>query len=654
MQDNTTLLSTLFKEKLFRVPDYQRGYAWDRKNWQDLIDDIELLENSSQKHYTGTLVIDYIEELEDVLDEDANIYRTYDVVDGQQRLTTISILLNELANQLMTYDEGSKTLAIGIKKNYIYTRINGVTTPKLQLNSDINQFYIKNIISEQVGVHGPKNYSERKLLEAKGYFREYFDLKRSDLKSEYSQWLKTVFFQRIAQSLIFMVYVVPTATDVGIIFETMNNRGKNLTEMEKVKNYLLYLASKIKSYGGTALGNEINSVWKFIFESLMRANLSGWYEDNLLRSCWLMAYNYRPREWNDSNSVKTLLKLKDFNGRRDQLRDEIYAFLDVIKDGCQAYCDILRPGEHAFANIPDSKVKWEIIEESNKLVRMNVTASFIPLLMAVRIKYSGNPDLYLKVISICEKYAFRVYRLAEKRANAGQTSLYQMAYRLFKDDYSPDDIEHGIISLMFQYTSQTEFDSKLNTIGTNWYQWYGLKYLLYEYELSLNPKVPEGMSWAYLHDKKTAASTIEHILPQTPSATWLEKWDNAHMKECLNDIGNLVITFDNSVYSNKAFADKKGTAGHFHCYAGSKLSSEIELAIYDDWVYESLMMRRTKIISWIKTRWYVEPVKIEEALLPTLADDDVPEDCVNPLETDTEKENAKENAQVEDIAYVSQ
>lgn len=78
---------------MLRIPDYQRGYAWEREQVQDFIDDLTLLE-AGREHYTGTIVL--LNAGDPVVDDDSNSLAPAEVVDGQQRITTICLLLNEI------------------------------------------------------------------------------------------------------------------------------------------------------------------------------------------------------------------------------------------------------------------------------------------------------------------------------------------------------------------------------------------------------------------------------------------------------------------------------------------------------------------------------------------------------------------------------
>ena len=107
------------------------------------------------------------------------------------------------------------------------------------------------------------------------------------------------------------------------------------------------------------------------------------------------------------------------------------------------------------------------------------------------------------------------------------------------------------------------------------------------------------------------ASTIEHILPQTPDldSDWLVKWNQDDIKLYLHDLGNLVLTQNNSNYLNFEFDRKKGQPGQSPSYSHSDIRQERGISAYDDWTPKQLLERRKKISQWISGRWKtVEPI----------------------------------------------
>lgn len=611
-------VENVFSDKLLKVPDYQRGYAWDIKQCNDLVEDLDLIENN-QDHYTGTLVIHKSDDGYLVRDEEGSTLHTYDIVDGQQRLTTIVILLNELARELNTIQNKEK-LADGIRKKYI-TIADSENMPRsrLTLNDDSDSFFKSSIISN-ASVDGPRIKSHTRLKVAKEYFSEYLAAMKDNFnENEYAEWL-TQLHNKITGNLVLTVYEVPRATDVGIIFEVMNNRGKPLSEMDKVKNYLLYLSSKIELNNASSdLGNKINKIWAEIFKTLMEssdANIES--ENQLLRSHWLMAYDSTPKNWKGYDSVKAKFKLKDYKGRGHDLYDAIDEYIESLMAACTVYCDIISPSRsNSFLKLDDGILKSNLREHTQKLLRTGSLASFYPLLISIRLKHTDNFELYLKYLKVAEQYAFRVYRFAKRNSNAGQAALYKYGHELYHGKDAEQYIPK-IRNLLLYHAPDNEFALKLELGNMDWYHWVGIKYLLYEYEGDLSNGVPMKISWEDVRKKK---DTIEHILPQTSDNDyWTKIWDVESIETHLHDIGNLCITFDNSHYSNKSFPDKKGSTGNGYCYANSSLFMERNLDKFNDWTKAECMIRRNEIIQWAKKRWHIEPVHESTFTLET--DDD--------------------------------
>src|SRR5688572_19299509 len=111
-------LQQLFEDRLFVVPEYQRGYAWEERQIDELLEDLETLPAGSD-HYTGTVVL-YLQDAEPVTDRSGTTYKRFDIVDGQQRLTTLTILVDRLSAELQTL-EGMDELSRGLRQRYVAT-----------------------------------------------------------------------------------------------------------------------------------------------------------------------------------------------------------------------------------------------------------------------------------------------------------------------------------------------------------------------------------------------------------------------------------------------------------------------------------------------------------------------------------------------------
>ena len=606
MEKNVYSIEEIFAGKVFTIPDYQRGYAWYKPQCEELLEDLELLPDEFN-HYTGTLVIH--PNKSNFLDKEGNSYKGYDVVDGQQRLTSLVMLLKAVKQEFENIEQ-FKSLAQGLEKKYLNTKRleDGSDLYKLTLNKDCRDFFKASVLGSRSLV-GPTILSHKRILVAVDCFQTYLIEKREEKKAVFEEWLLG-FYNKINQRLKFGIYIVDEAAEVGVIFETMNNRGKQLSEFEKVKNYLLYLSTKITIHTRTELAESINKTWSKIFERFMQAELNAESENQFLRSHWIMAYNYNRRDWDGSHSIKGKFNLKNYQGRHLDLLNDLNIYVSSLNDSSIAFADIEKPDrDGAFNSFLEEENKRKAKYASIKLNRTRTLASFRPLLMACRNKFQGDAIKYYELVLLLEKFAFRVYNMEGNRADTGQTALFKLANNLYNDEIAYEHLIYEIRVVLKNYSNQEVFEKfwDFNAINNNWYHWGALKYLLYEYEEFLAGKNPVQLPWDYFSERPIE-NTIEHILPQTPDKPyWQLHFTPEEIKTYLHDLGNLCLTYNNSSYSNKEFPDKKGdSTKDYPCYARSSLFQERDLTKNMDWNVNSIQSRREIITTWAKGKWFVD------------------------------------------------
>ena len=251
-------LPNLFANKCFRIPNYQRGYAWGESQLNDLWDDImDIQKNGAtyRPHYTGTITLQQIDNKSLTGAENklsASGMEFYNVVDGQQRLTTIVILINALTTKIT---KGKKDII----KDFI--QINNVCRFAYEdTNGNNYRFFMKNIIGDSKTLPCTSTIYTANLEFASNFFETKLSaLKPNELKE---------FKEKLLTSLVFDTKYIQDNLDVQAVFETMNNRGKPLTTLEKLKNRLLYMTSKFDA--NERLSDEINNAWGLIYETLGR------------------------------------------------------------------------------------------------------------------------------------------------------------------------------------------------------------------------------------------------------------------------------------------------------------------------------------------------------------------------------------------------
>ena len=609
--NNIVSLDELFHKRLFRVPDYQRGYSWENQQVREFLEDLELLPEG-RYHYTGTIVLHEVDSDNERMDTDGNAYTPVDVVDGQQRLTTIVLLLDAIRRTLSDLSDTAKGLSQGIKKNFVSAQeINGLPLFKLTLNSDTDHFFKDSILAEQPGVEGPQITSERRLVNAKQQIARYLVDRVDNQNDTKEEWLRTL-YRKLATQLRFTLYGVEDDAEVGIIFEVMNDRGKPLTDLEKVKNYLLYASTSLTV--PNELGKAINSAWAEILQQLMSAELvSGNDEDRLLRAHWLVYHNPQPREWHGSRSVKEKFSLRSYAGLHQEFLADLLSYPEGLRASSIIMCDAYNPNRtDAFGTYKaQPKVRTQVVEWSNKLRRTGYLATFVPLLMAVRRKWPHEPEKYLEILKLCELTAFRIYSWNQYRSNHGQALLFRLANELATGKRTYDGTTRRIKEHLAYWCGTNDFkdegpDGKQGT----WYGWSGLRYFLYEYETALasEQRGSPQVHWDELNSRGLQDS-IEHILPQSISGQpyWEERFTKRRHTQYVHDIGNLTLTRHNSTYLNKPFPGKKGSVNaEGHCYAKSPFFVERELAKWENWDADAIDERRTRLLEWAQQRWTIE------------------------------------------------
>ena len=623
----TRSIQELFLQKVFRVPDYQRGYSWEESNIKDFLDDLEYL-RSDKSHYTGTLVLHADADDTALLNATATSMRRFAIVDGQQRLTTIVMLLDAIGRELARLDRDS-AITDHIRQTFVETQaLDGRTIYRLTLNSGTDKFFHQNILRDPPSLQGPTIASEKRLYLAQKHIHEHLTRKLSSLDQNGAHGFLLDLYRKVSERLRFSVYEVEKEGDVGVIFEVMNDRGKPLTELEKVKNYLLYASATI---GDHDLASAVNDAWSNMLSLLMRAELEASQdEDELLRTHWTVMYDYQRRNWKGARTVK-----KRFDIRTHDRGPDLNARLTEYTRGLEItnipFCDAYSPTmTGSFASFDhQSELKDQVVEWSGKLLRLGRLATFSPLLVAVRRRYPHDAGKYLETLQLCEKYAFRVFALRAARADAGQATLFwvanQLATRTKQMTFAR--VREIVKSEMNYRCDNAEFKSLLDypRWGADWYGWRGLRYFLYEYEICLSEKYrSRPVTWNEVADRQKEA-TVEHILPQNIESIpyWTDRFNHEQHGELLHDLGNLTLTRYNSKLSNRPFPEKKGDSTTAeHCYMNSPFYGERELCQFENWTPATIKTRREALLKWARDRWAVDLVGVGERMGDVGAEDD--------------------------------
>ncbi len=426
---------------------------------------------------------------------------------------------------------------------------------------------------------------------------------------------------KISQSLVFTLYEVEDDAEVGIIFEVMNDRDKPLSELEKVKNYLIYLTGRISDgHDAVDLVKRINESWKIILENLSLAGMSkNSDEDRFLRLNYIINFYSDMRtivKDGKKISINSQLadihkQLKDYfkkyerNEDYDKCYSEMEEYIDSLRSMSARLRDILNPDvPQAFPNIDNERIKRDLVVTFSQIGRLEVQSNILVLAVSLYEKFIDQPIKLLKLIQLSEILAFRIYYMWGYMASKLQTRIYKLSCDIYQDNKHYDQIIAEINELL-EEAPENEIETVLSNKG-DFYEWKGLKYFLYEYErykcIQEIDEEPE-LTWDHLKNK-IKKETIEHILPQTIIGInnnkvkyWTERFDSSEHAKNVSRLGNLTLSLCNHSVSNKG-TDEKVT-----CYKKSKWLTERELANYDDWTHEIIDKREKELIAFAINRW---------------------------------------------------
>ncbi|MGP6151640.1 DUF262 domain-containing protein [Priestia flexa] len=602
-------LMELFQNKIFRIPDYQRGYAWEKQHLLAFWEDLTNLQ-SDKVHYTGVITLELVKsDIYNHWEEEGWIisrgYKPYFIVDGQQRLTTTIILLQAL---LETISEDSllnfyskedirnmyicQQAANGIKKAYVFgyekdnpsyeflkTKIFGDQSSSSQ---DIETSYTKNLIT------------------AKEFFKDRIvNMNTTD---------KEVLFKKVTLQLQFNVFEIDNQIDVFIAFETMNNRGKPLSNLELLKNRLIYLSTLLDEDDDSKsfLRKDINESWKTIYEYLGKNQENPLDDDVFLKNHWIMYYTYSRDK---SDVYADYLLNEQFTANRVLNKKvhmiDIQKYIQSLQQSIKVWYQLHNPNTYH-----DEEVKKWLY----KLKRLSYGA-FSPLIMAAILKNDQN-DRIVKLLKATERYVFILFRVSFKNSNTGDSHFYREASSLYRNQTDIYSVINDINDWTWNHTDIQNFkkqisDNYFKKNNNGYYGWRGLRYFLFEYELYLQEKSGSTVDKIDWTKYEKNSESIEHIYPINGSDSyWKSYFDQFNSQEkmlLVHSLGNLVAISQskNSSLKNSSFTEKKNpTSSNKGYYNGSY--SENEIARNDNWTAEKIINRELELLQFLIDRWKID------------------------------------------------
>ncbi|MFP6278198.1 DUF262 domain-containing protein [Helicobacter pylori] len=538
-------LDGVIEKGVFEIPSYQRGYAWQERQLKDFWNDLEHVSKLGDKfHYMHSLTL---RELENEFENSA-----FEIIDGQQRLATSLILLGLLAKTTQNKDPKYSLINLEPILSYKYYGLSEAFRAIMEEEKDLEKF--------------KTSFYAKNLIDAYAFFQE----KISDTPVG---TLEKMFDALIKKMLFSVVELNDNRIDPFSSFETINNRGKDLSTLELLKNRLHFVAHKIcDGKKLEKLQQEINNTYTLIYYDLRH------FKDDHLEGFLkhFVAYYYGEK----GDFKKRLLEM-EFNAHKrytdntnfDDEYERIDDLLFYLSYSSKVW-NFLHTLDEKAITLKEFKIEITpkmrgLLEKMRRLNALSENA-FLPLLLSLLtiqlVGRSANEQPYTTqelegLLEYLERFGFLIYGVAGK--NTAKNEWIELAFKAFRAyRYGEENIVieklptleksffnrqgNSGLELLEEY-----IHSKKNT--EKWYQWgKALNYLLYEYELHHNPETTLNFD--------SSLESIEHILPQKPDQGYSAKeksWaKNPHIVHAL---GNLLLIAKNanSSLSNKPFEEKR-------------------------------------------------------------------------------------------------
>jgi uncharacterized protein with ParB-like and HNH nuclease domain len=518
---NDTFRKLLGNGLTYYVPPFQRDYSWGPDEWEDLWQDISSLfeEDGEPAHYMGYLVLQ------------SKDSKQFQIIDGQQRMTTLSLLILAVLKSLKDLiDANPDSLDDKVRLDNLQSSYIGFLDPvslesktKLQLNRHNHKFY-KNFLVK-LGKLPQRNLRASEHQLRKG-FQWFHDKLKKQFKSTVTPGMALAsFVDAFVDKLIFTVITVDDELNAFKVFETLNARGVKLSSTDLLKNYLFATIAGNSNTHESEL-NHIEDRWEQIVEQLGPESFPE----------FLRVY------WNSRNKLVRKTDLFKTIRRRVSSREQAYELINDLIESAEVYAALRDAGD----------ARWN----SNERRALGFLAMFnvrqhLPLLLTCYDKFfEPNRKVFSRILKDLSVIAFRYNVICNRPANEQERIFNLAAQSVFnneaqlydgvRDSLSPIYVEDDEFRSAFSHKELRTTSPRNKKI---------VRYILFEIE-----KQRAENSF----DIEDDSITLEHVLPESPGENW-SHLDEGIQNRLIYRLGNITLLKGkpNRKAGNQAYETKR-------------------------------------------------------------------------------------------------
>lgn len=560
-------LIKVLEKRLFAIPDYQRAYSWKTQQRKELFQDIEKVlyaSDSNRHHFMATIVCLQTNQTEEIGTDELE---RVDIVDGQQRLTTLIILLKAIAI-FLEKSGGELEKVEADKLNELIVKDNGRLI-LLQTNH-VSKVMFANYLTKG------KMPNENELTT-----QAEFNLNQAFLECEkFVEGFGTSnavlnLLKIVKNRLDFIFYVLEDEGAVYTVFEVLNSRGLAVAWLDKCKSMIMGIV--FENYSSVLAKEKmilLHDIWSNIYSTIGKQLVK---DDEILTVSATL--------WYEGESL----------GKPLSVEKSVECFRNTCLENAEKTVDV----SQWILKVTKELVK---LYSNTRLNAVTDISHARMLAIAIRLADHYSQSDREEMLAEWEKVTFLIFGLHRMDSRFRVGDYVRVARKISKNLISKDDAVQEIHSIADRFTIQ-EATSKI--MGEDWYGSYDndLKYLLYRYEEYLTAKAGEKVSediWEKIWSA-TPATTIEHIHPKTYTDKWKGKIGNSQedIDEVVNRIGNLILLPPgiNSKAGQKTFEEKKEVYKSYHLLMLNKIVG------LSDWNKATIDNREMELLSFIEEMW---------------------------------------------------
>ncbi len=509
----TNFLELIGNGKIYHVPPYQRDYSWTEEQWEDLWNDVTEM-HATERHYMGALVIEGLSD------------REFQIIDGQQRLATLSIMALAVIKQLHTLaDDGIDPRENNERAEGLRNRFIGEKDPaslqensKLSLNKTDDPFYQDYLVQLRNPINPRGLAKSNKLLwQCFQYFLE--QIRKIPEYKHNGEALASFLNETVARQLLFILISVDNELNAYTIFETLNARGLELSSTDLLKNYL---------FSRITVKTDLDALqrrWGRLIATVRQERFPEFLRYHLL--C----------------KHRKVRKQRLFKMIRDSIRrpEDVFDLIASLEQRAELFSALSDPYHEYWIARP-------ICQIYIKELQLFDVRQMTPLLFSAWEKFNSHDfERILKLVSVI---AFR-YTIVSKLNTNELEPIYHDAAQSVSNEKITDPA--GVFSLIKNiYVNDEKFlrDFASLQIDTSRRRKKLAKYILARLESDCSRRTC---------DPETDPATIEHVLPENPMDDWVEHFPKEHWSSFLYRLGNLTLleTNVNRRIGNSTYDEKR-------------------------------------------------------------------------------------------------